>query len=92
MDDNDHNMKMFNIAKEQLLNRLVKLGYLTKNQAEEFTTTWQFVLYKPKWYEKWAKMSNFKEKSMDNTFVKLVEFEQKDEALELIVNHESENE
>lgn len=91
IDDIDaHNMKMFNIAKAQLLNKLVKHGHISKEDAEEVNMGWQYVLYKPKWYERWAKLSNYKDKDMGDTHVKLVTFSEKDEALELIVKERSE--
>ena len=84
----DHNMKMFKIAKSEILRKLQKEGYLNKDQVEDIDIRWQFVLYKPKWYENWANLRKFKKEDMGDTHVKLVDFVTKDDALELIVNNE----
>jgi hypothetical protein len=82
----DFKMKLFNIAKDEILNALVKEKILDKTDAEEFDMRRQFVLYKPKWYEKyWNKIGGSKDK-LDNQYVKLVEFLDRDETLDVLTN------
>ena len=87
--DDDYKMKLFNIAKEQLLHRLVKEKYITQEDKEDLELRWQFVLYKPKWYQRWSKATKFKDDDMETQHVKLVDFETKDRVLDIVVNRET---
>lgn len=85
---NDHNIKMFNIAKTQLLAKLVGDNLLDKDVATEFNARCEFVLFKPKWYKRyWNAVSGDKDKETTNNYhVKLVDFINRDEALEQLTN------
>lgn len=84
----DYKMKLFNIAKAQLLKKLVTEGYLDKDDATQIDIQWQFVLYNPRWYEKWWGLTGGDDEKLDSQHVKLVDFETKEKALELLVDND----
>lgn len=85
---NDHNIKMFNIAKEQILTKLVKDKLLDQDVATEFDARSEFVLYKPKWYKRYWTAVNGDEDSKDEYHVRLVDFIDRATALEQLTNED----
>lgn len=83
----DYKMKLFNIAKAQLLQKLITEGYIEEDDAKQIEIQWQFVLYTPKWYEKWWKLSGGEDDKLESQHVKLVDFETKDKALEILIDN-----
>ena len=54
IDLEDH-LNNYNNVKEVVLDRLVKDGVITQEQATEYTEKWNVMLVKPSWFHRWKK-------------------------------------
>ena len=65
-----------NNVKELVINQLVDLGILTKEDGEKFKQEYQIILFKRRWYPSWwnnlKKYANIEDNSKDNEYQYLI--------------------
>lgn len=74
----------YNKVKELVLTKLVKEGYVSEEEAEEFCNRCQVMVYKGKWYEKWFKKAMPKQDE-NGYYMRIVEMAEKQTSLDDLI-------
>ena len=75
--DNDN--ELLNKAKELVVYKLAREGYITEQEAEEFLNRAFVISYKKKWFKRWLNQSDEEEaKGGDDWFIKVIDISDKE--------------
>lgn len=88
---NDHDMRLLRIAKEMIIEKLIKEGIAEKDALREFEAAYSFILYKPKWYKKYSKVFNIKKEDQESHHIRLQRIFSDDEVLKMLTGDTEED-
>jgi len=74
----------YNKVKNLVVNKLKDEGFLSEEEAAEFCTRCQVMLYKGKWYEKWFK-KGMPDGKLDGYYLHIIEMQEKHTSLDDII-------
>lgn len=79
-------MENYNKVKNIVVNQLVKEGYMSEEEGDEFKERCQVLVYKGKWFSKWFdKNIKSETNSEDSYYIKIIEMNDKQTSLDDLI-------
>lgn len=79
----ENKMINYNIVKDIVVAQLIKEGYLSSEEGEEFMTRVQVLVYKGSWFKRW--LNTFKDRDADEYYIKCIEMKDKETNLDDLI-------
>lgn len=80
----ENDMSNYNRVKNLVVNQMVREGYISQEEGEEFADRCQVMIYKGNWFSKWFD-KHMKDNKKDGWYFKIIEMHEKTTSLDDLI-------